>query len=607
MFIVGHRGVGKTTFLQRLSRYFSDHKIFDLDQEISKYRKLSIKEIWLNLGEKKFREIEQEVFNKIINHNINQNIICSLGAGYMGDLPNDAEVIWLRRDSDRRGRIFLDRPLYKEQDQDYLKDYLSRFDVREEYYNRISTQIWTIPEGLVTDSKIEEAVLTRQNLNKIKGTVTVLPLHLRRKNYLKHLSYKIENTNCLFELRSDLLKLEEVKLLSQEIPSERLIISYRRNSLWGECNIDLKSKFVDWDLDLAISLQNKQINKNNLILSLHSKHGSSLEQEYKKIIKFENECEILKWAPEIKTLSELKEAHDLSLLNRKIELYPISTQEISSQWQWYRLLNWHRNILNFWREDEGSSLDQPTLAQVLMQADLKKHTEYEAILGSPVVESFSPAYHFQKSNERLRSFYSIEISQEELNEKSFNFLVELGLKQASVTSPLKEVVLQLPNIKACDHVQWLQMTNTLINVNENKFLAFNTDWNACVEIFKDKFCHDEIIIWGQGAMAKLIQKLFQPNPVLSCSSRNPQNYLKFDNLNCLIWAAGPESNSPPIDFPKPKKVVDLSYSARSQALRYCLKHNIAYESGLNFFKIQAQKQAELFSSQQKMMQNKEVL
>jgi len=70
-------GTGKTAVGKELSRLL-DMKLTDLDCEIVKEEKMSINEIFRQLGEQKFREIETEILRKVCR---NKNVIISTGGG----------------------------------------------------------------------------------------------------------------------------------------------------------------------------------------------------------------------------------------------------------------------------------------------------------------------------------------------------------------------------------------------------------------------------------------------------------------------------------------------------------------------------------------------
>ena len=147
--LIGHRGVGKTSFLKRHASYFPKIEHFDLDREIEKKYGLSVLEIFKQKGEAIFRQYETETLAEILKNN--QEYIISLGAGFdLSKLPakigNDYKIIFISRETDSAGRIFLDRP-----DLDSLKSpmqqYLDRFAERQSAYLKHVDFIYNMSEG----------------------------------------------------------------------------------------------------------------------------------------------------------------------------------------------------------------------------------------------------------------------------------------------------------------------------------------------------------------------------------------------------------------------------------------------------------------------------
>ncbi len=75
--LVGHMGSGKSVIGKIIAKKFG-FRHFDSDNEISKYTKKTINEIFSENGEDYFRKIEKEVVIKLI---AKKNIIISLGGG----------------------------------------------------------------------------------------------------------------------------------------------------------------------------------------------------------------------------------------------------------------------------------------------------------------------------------------------------------------------------------------------------------------------------------------------------------------------------------------------------------------------------------------------
>ena len=115
----GIEGRGKTSFLKHISFQYHqrDNQVvcLDLDQEIQNTTGLSIGEIFVQEGEQEFRKVEVDTLKELIYENSDKKNDCyiAVGAGYSGPIPKEAFVIWLRRETDALGRVFLDRPRLK--------------------------------------------------------------------------------------------------------------------------------------------------------------------------------------------------------------------------------------------------------------------------------------------------------------------------------------------------------------------------------------------------------------------------------------------------------------------------------------------------------------
>jgi len=97
--IAGCKGVGKTTYgknlASRLNRIFFDTDALIVDE----FSFFNIKEIFLSIGEKKFREIERDCFTQAINDNRDKVISTGGGFFYFRDnlklVTNNSFIIYL--------------------------------------------------------------------------------------------------------------------------------------------------------------------------------------------------------------------------------------------------------------------------------------------------------------------------------------------------------------------------------------------------------------------------------------------------------------------------------------------------------------------------------
>ena len=250
--LVGHRGVGKTNLLQRLKIYFANQLKFpncvflDLDHEISIYSKKSIDSIFSELGEEKFRQLEQEIFLKI--HTLHQNYILSVGAGFSLDSMavadfNSLRIIWLRRSTDILGRIFFNRPRLNK-NLSPLAEFKERYPFRQMAYAALANDVYFMPEGIESAHPAEERIFTATNLNA-EGILTLTPGHFKNNNH-----YFLRYGCTYFEFRDDLLNLDNT--LWEVIPMQQRLLSFR-NKLAFETSIKYINEFAltDWALELG--------------------------------------------------------------------------------------------------------------------------------------------------------------------------------------------------------------------------------------------------------------------------------------------------------------------------------------------------------------------
>jgi|GEM_PF-827497 hypothetical protein len=228
-FLIGHRGVGKSTFLSQLSSRYPSLSCYDLDQEIERFSGHPVGELFVRHGEPAFRKLEKQILQGLLNKASPGSVI-ALGAGFELDefsFPPSSLFHWLRRVSDSKGRIFFNRPLLPswgadgaEKQDPYLRSYLERFEVREERYRRWASLEWLLPEGFEWHTDWQWG---RRDLRG--AIVTLTPWFLERPERQLWLSIF---ENFYVEVRSDLLGPDETrKLLKSCHPSVRKIFSLR--------------------------------------------------------------------------------------------------------------------------------------------------------------------------------------------------------------------------------------------------------------------------------------------------------------------------------------------------------------------------------------------
>lgn len=594
--VIGHRGTGKSELMKRLQFYLHDQSVefVDLDSEIEKKIGKTIRELFFEHGETYFRELERQLFLETLQKPYKEMYLI-LGAGFdLSVIPETVNVLWVKRKTDLDGRIFLNRPRLNPE-LSPLEEYRKRVEPRERGYQQRADEIYLMPEGQFENHHhamaTEKNILTH-SLKDVGGVMTISSdVFATPKRWNAFKARYCERGVAFFELRDDLLTAEQVRWTVDEMPGEHFIFSFRKNQNWNEFwnnpqNFEILQKvsWVDWAWELgAPSEIVKHIPAEKIILSLHD---SEMMPEWQK---FENSVAHMKYAPEIWNFRDLERGHQWQLEHSSQRSFlPRST---NGRWEWYRLFQKGKQLLNFWREGEGSAGDQPSLfAWLMIPAKVKS---FAAVLGDPVAHSFTPLEHSDFFNKRGLPVFAISIRRDEWDE-ALPVLGKLGLAYAAVTSPHKENAARLchhPELKALNTICW--------NKNQGLWMGTSTDEKGFLELIEGvgmiSPLQKDIFVWGGGGTLGMIEKAL-PNATYF-SSRTGEIRGGSDeavqNLRpkIVIWAAprADETSMPPEAW-SPAMVYDLNYKEDSMGREYAQKCGANYQSGLVMFIAQAQGQ-----------------
>lgn len=588
--IVGHRGVGKSELVKRWRLYLADQDVdfVDLDDEIESKIGRTIPELFLEKGEAYFRDLERQMLIEVLQRNHSRMTYLCLGAGFdLSVLPETAEVIWVRRRTDQDGRIFLNRPRLNPEISP-LEEFRRRALVREEFYRSRATEIYTMPEGdfeFKNHAQVLEKKILTNKLDSIGGVFTILPFHLARPAVWKSFRLRFGGKGILFELRNDLLSAEQIQQACADLAEEKKIYSFRaRYEVTNLPDCD----YYDWPLDQRPPAA--FIGAVPVAKRIFSWHGPESGDQLKDLLALlenrEKSCAQLKLSPLVKSFPDLliltewqqRSSHTRSLLPRSED----------GRWSWYRRLQKNRQLLNFWREGDGSAADQPILFDWL--ATPERSRNFAAVLGDPVHHSFTPLEQMDYFFKRGAPVFAVEIHRDEWF-YALPILVHLGLKWAAVTSPLKEMAAEILSDKS------LKAVNTLFfDHKSNQWLGTSTDERGFQEQVEGigllAPLQSQICIWGGGGILEMLKRnlpLAQFASARSGQSRDPRMPLTPPEL--VIWAAprSPETQMPPREW-KPRMVVDLNYKEDSLGREYAQLTGANYESGLRMFQVQAQEQ-----------------
>lgn len=588
--IVGHRGTGKSVLAQRMGFYFRDQgsEFVDLDLEIENKIGKTIRELFLEHGEPYFREMERQVFLETLQR-IKDNSYMVAGAGFdLSIVPEGVRVLWVRRRTDADGRIFLDRPRL-EPDLPPLEEFKKRAALREQTYSENADEVYLMPEGVMEHHHRAQAVeksLLSYSAKNIGGVVTLTADLFRKEFRWELFKSRLQMRGIsYFELRDDILTLDQIFRVMSEMASENFVLSLRKPTSLQELQespvglqILAKATWVDWALEIgAPDLLWSLVPGTQVIISSHHGEISDLEQ-------YKTQAGHLKWAPLVTTFSDLEKFHQWQQQDpARRSFLPRSFQ---GRWAWYRLYMKNRQVLNFWREGEGSALDQPSTFEWLMAEAAPVH--FAAVLGDPVYHSYTPIEHSDYFAKKNVPVYAITVARDEWNQ-ALPILQKLGLKWAAVTSPHKENAAAL-----CQSVH--KALNTIYHDGQ-RWLGASTDEAGFLELTEGvgmiAQLQSEIFVWGGGGTLGMLQEAL-PQATYFSARTSLLRESSQDSLlkpKVLVWAAPrtAETQFPPEDW-HPSLVLDLNYKEDSMGREYAQRLGVNYASGLVMFTAQAREQ-----------------
>lgn len=581
IFLIGHRGTGKTSLLQRLQIYSGGTlKVFDLDREIEKSSSRTVAEIFQEQGEDFFRKQEHSTLDRLISKN--SKMICSLGAGFPLDnyvFPVDSEIVWIRRSTDSDARVFIDRPRL-DATTSAKEEYLNRFAKREQTYLKHCDWIYTLAEGLSSPCQFEKSIWGMR-LDDCGGYLTLNLIHFRSKKVFatrtRHIGVDF------FEIRNDLLTEQEINFACEKIPPHKLLFSFRN---WPASAYFIEkakaASAVDWALELG------DISKDLLThVTVVSSHDASIPPAFSE---YEGMGRHLKWSPLIEKFQDLKAGLDWQKKSPTTRSFlPRSS---SGKWQWIRQILKSMQKINFWQEGLGSAADQPTLHQWISTLPVQS---FGAVLGSPITHSYSPVEHLNYAHHRQKNFFSIEVSEKEWD-IAWPILQDLDLSFAAVTSPLKTKAFAACNENS-DLSKKYGSVNTLTKIQDG-WRGHNTDCLGLKEVLQDFEIdlYKKPIVYGGGGTLPVLKDLFPEACFFSVRSQNFRDLnstgeTQENDFDILIWAAGPNDKIPEnLSFVNLKVILDLNYVESSQARSLAVQIGCRYISGLPMFRAQAEAQ-----------------
>jgi hypothetical protein len=327
-----------------------------------------------------------------------------------------------------------------------------------------------------------------------------------------------------------------------------MILSFRKDNIHDLKELtDLLSSFyaIDVDADLTEILDSLTSKasvaiKKKLIVSCHRPALTENIKTLEGLVKTKSKA-IVKCSPVIQSFVELKQLYDWFGKNPSGRLiFPRSDENNkNSDWQWFRQFMLSKQVLNFVNDGFSPVPDQPTLLDTFLFSDPVNH--FAAVIGNPIYHSFSPVLHYEFMKKRNMPYYGIKIEEKEFDE-AMDFLEEIGLRAASVTSPFKEAAYRRYYPRSKNEIK-IKSVNTLYIDSRGAAHIANTDTMGLIktlnqisaDVFKKDLQKLTIVLWGGGGVVPAI-KSEVPNVHL-VASRDGKLPKGIKEIDILIWAA----------------------------------------------------------------------
>lgn len=626
--LIGHRGTGKTEASRRWAHLLGARATaVDLDREIERLCGRSVRQLFEQYGEGEFRFYEKKAFSEMDEESRRRvgAFLVACGAGFDASrIDSSWQKIWLRRATDEDGRVFFGRPRL-DPEISAIEESKKRYLERNSKFATAANRIFDLSEG---DNDPAEQFWVRDlfdedSLSGLGGTISLTPimdLGSAIERYLRWGVARIEIRDDLFPHGQAAMVWDRIKELQKDLPSNRFIISFR-NPLESNRTITLLEQLinqngfggitVDWPFEVTkeIPARLRTIVQNPKVEFIASWHGNFGSLELDKIVELENTLLkefgvenshlklVMKLAVVTGNFEELRILHNWVRQSPGSRvLLPMSSPERRPRWVWYRLLRGSKVPmgLSFWRDGEGTAVDQPTFSQWWRRERFGDGNKFAAVLGDPVHHSRSPLEHDSFFTSLGMPVFAIQISREEA-EMAIPFLADLGLVAAAVTSPLKELVSKHLNISTPVNV-----VNTLVRKDDSWYVTSTDEegFRALLTEAKQSFAQIDFsstaVLWGGGGTKQSVLTVVPQAIPIRASLGPAVNEVSLQPA-IVIWASGNERGEWPASW-KPKLILDLSYTDDSAARTLAVETGAKYISGLSMFRAQAVGQREFWSA-----------
>lgn len=582
--IVGHRGVGKTSFLGRVAAAYAAAgrpvRVLDLDHEIARATGLPLAALFAQHGEAQFRAQEHRTLAALLQAEVSRvgrhDVYVALGAGYDEDprsvvppaLLSATRVLWLRRLTDGDGRIFprqgtaAPRPRLAPQVSP-LAEFQQRYVERQARFAAWHDDVWIMPEGSDENPAPAEAAFILAALaddpiapaHSLRGTITILPAHLARPaGILDWLARRLAWRDLSFELRDDLLSEPQLAQLLTQIPPARILRSFRvrlpaRDEVLALCQKNIRCDIpLELSPDLPAAAGAAVPPHPNLIASLHERRpDETLTAAIARLHSFATAigAQTRKLAVEVADLRELHGGAAWAAQSPPQHAFLPRTPggqspQVPERYRWFRTLQAANPAtpLCFVREGDGSSPDQPTLCEHWgRHQSTAGATTFAAVLGDPVQHSRSPSQHRALFARYGVPFVAVPLAERELADSGLQLLADLGLRFAAVTAPLKRLAGAAVGLPAC---------NTLACSAAGTWHGRNTDPDGLVALLAYLDPQAAVAIWGGGGTLVSLQSVLPHARAFALRSGQQRDWVAPSPTSVAAAADAPtDSDMPP--------------------------------------------------------------
>jgi hypothetical protein len=384
-FVIGHRGVGKSGFLRRVSVYRPAARCIDLRAELAAREGLPLETLIRSEGESGLRVRERTLLERLLGEmqppadHEPAPFYIELDPDFMAfDLPVFAlpgtEILWVRRRSDRVGRIFTGTPRSPE-DAPPIQDFLERARFRERRFERLATRQLLLREGQIEISD-EENAFVLGSFSLTDASCIVADFDLQSGRELPQAgSYVLDPA---------VLELAAQERATEVLPAEKCILRVRSET---DSAIALQR---GWREDRALPLAGASAARSLLISIFDFEKDRSIDEVlggFEAAVPDHAAGAVMKVEARVRDWAELGKLHQWRLRGPASRVVLPCSED--GRWRWYhQLMSGRQSISTFQTGDEA-----PDVPSVLESLRLRiRSAESGFHLSDRTAESSVPLY-----------------------------------------------------------------------------------------------------------------------------------------------------------------------------------------------------------------------